>query len=135
MHELSITQSIVDAITERLGAVPVRRVRLEIGRLSGVVPDALRFCFELVTAGTTLDGATLEIDEPEGAARCRTCGSAFATSEVMPLCECGSADVEVLGGAGLRILAVELGDPPDDIDDEEVGTCARPADAAEPGSG
>ena len=48
---------------------PVRRVRLEIGRLSGVVPDAVRFCFDLVAAGTTLEGAVLEIDEPGGRVR------------------------------------------------------------------
>ncbi|MEU7813436.1 hydrogenase maturation nickel metallochaperone HypA [Pseudonocardia sp. NPDC049154] len=113
MHELSITQSVVDAIGERLGAAPVRRVRLEIGRLSGVVPDAVRFCFELVTAGTPLEGAVLEIDEPEGEARCRSCGAEFATSEVLPLCACGSADVEVLGGASLRIREVELVAPGD----------------------
>jgi len=126
MHELSITQSIVDTITERLGPVPLRRVRLEIGRLSGVVPDAVRFAFELVTAGTSLDGATLEIDEPDGEARCRTCGTAFATGEVLPLCACGSADVEVTGGAGLRIREVSYG---------EEEPCARPADAPRQASG
>ena len=41
-------------------------VRLRVGRLSGVVPDAMRFCFELVTAGTPLEGAALEIEQPEG---------------------------------------------------------------------
>ncbi|WP_181783112.1 hydrogenase maturation nickel metallochaperone HypA/HybF [Pseudonocardia pini] len=132
MHELSITQSVVDAVTARLGEARIRRVRLEVGRLSGVVPDALRFCFELVTAGTTLDGAVLEIEEPAGSARCRTCGVGFETTEVLPLCGCGSADVEVLGGAGLRILAVETGNVVDV--ESEVDPCARPADAAGPGS-
>ncbi|GAA4558217.1 hydrogenase maturation nickel metallochaperone HypA [Pseudonocardia xishanensis] len=122
MHELSLTQSVVDALTERLGPVRVRVVRLEVGRLSGVVPDAMRFCFELVTAGTTVEGAALEIVEPEGAARCRTCGAGFSTAEVLPLCPCGSADVEVTGGAGLRILAVEM-----EVEVEEP--CAEPADA------
>lgn len=126
MHELAITQAIVDAITERLGDTPVREVRLEIGKLSGVVPDAVRFAFELVTAGTGVEGAALEIDEPEGLARCRTCGTTFGTAEVMPLCECGSADVEVLGGTSLRIKEVQLG---------EEGTCARPADVESPTSG
>ena len=109
MHELSITQSIVDTIAQRLGPAPVHRVRLEIGRLSGVVPDSVRFCFELVTAGTTLEGAELEIDEPTGSARCRSCGSGFETVEVLPLCACGSADVEVLGGNALRIRNVTYG--------------------------
>jgi hydrogenase nickel incorporation protein HypA/HybF len=118
MHELSITQEVVDRIVERLGDVRVRRVRLEVGRLSGVVPDAMAFCFELVTAGTGLEGAALEIETPDGSARCRTCGAEFGTTEVLPLCGCGSADVEVTGGAGLRIRDVEVD-----------SACAPPADA------
>jgi hydrogenase nickel incorporation protein HypA/HybF len=130
MHELSITQSIVDTIADRLGPVSVHRVRLEIGKLSGVVPDAVRFAFELVTADTTLAGATLEIVEPEGSARCRDCGAEFATAEVLPLCACGSADVQVLGGDQLRIREVAY-----DQHDQEVEPCARPADAPGPASG
>src|SRR5207237_269762 len=62
MHELAITEGVVEAVTERTGRAPVTSVRLRVGRLSGVVPDAMRFCFELVTAGTPLAGAVLEID-------------------------------------------------------------------------
>lgn len=108
MHELSITQSVVTTITGRLGERPVRRVRLEVGRLSGVVPDAMRFCFEMVAAGTTCEGALLEIDEPTGTARCRSCGAEFETAEPLPLCDCGSADVAVTGGTQLRIREVEM---------------------------
>lgn len=127
MHELSITQSVVDTIAGRLGPARVHRVRLEIGKLSGVVPDAVMFCFELVTAGTTLEGAELVIDQPDGSARCRTCGSEFATAEVLPLCACGSADVHVLGGTSLRIRDVRY----EEVDE----ACARPADAADRTSG
>ena len=108
MHELSITQSVVTAVTQRMRDAQVRRIRLEVGRLSGLVPDSVRFCFEMVAAGTTCEGAELEIDEPPGRARCRTCGIAFDTSEVLPLCECGSADVAVEGGQELRIREVEV---------------------------
>jgi hydrogenase nickel incorporation protein HypA/HybF len=118
MHELSITQSVVEAITSRMGEAVVVRVRLEVGKLSGLVPDAVRFCFEMVAAGTTCAGATLEFDEPMGSARCRTCGAEFATAEVFPLCGCGSADIAVLGGTQLRIKEVEV-----------RGPCAEPADA------
>ena len=131
MHELSITQSIVDTIAQRLGDVPVNRVRLEIGKLSGVVPDAVRFAFELVTAGTTLDGARLEIVEPAGSARCRGCGAEFGTTEVLPLCACGSANVQVLGGDQLRIREVEYGLR----EHGEVEPCAPPVDAPGPASG
>jgi len=54
MHELAVTQSVVDAVRQRTGEQRVLEVRLRVGRLSGVLPDALRFCFDLVTDGTPL---------------------------------------------------------------------------------
>ena len=108
MHELAITQSIVDTVCGRTDGARVTVVRLEIGKLSGVVPDAVRFCFDLVADGTTLDGATLQISEPTGEAQCRTCGQTFATSDLILLCECGSADVELLRGDQLLIKSVEV---------------------------
>ena len=41
MHELAITQSVVEAVTERTGSAPVVSVRVRVGRLAGVVPDAI----------------------------------------------------------------------------------------------
>jgi len=108
MHELAITQSVVDAVTQRTGSAPVASVRLRVGRLAGVVPDAMRFCFELVTAGTPLEGAALEFDRPEGRGRCRTCGAGLALTAPVLLCDCGSADVEVLAGRELAVASVVL---------------------------
>ena len=111
MHELAITQSVVEAVTERTGTAPVTVVMLRVGRLAGVVPDAMRFCFELVTAGTPLEGAELEIEEPEGRGRCRTCGAEFPLPDLVLLCDCGSADVEILAGRELAIASVVLATP------------------------
>ncbi|WP_222263300.1 hydrogenase maturation nickel metallochaperone HypA/HybF [Modestobacter marinus] len=108
MHELAITQGVVDVVTARTGDVPVAGVRLRVGRLSGVVPDAMRFCFELVTAGTPLEGAALEFERPEGRARCRTCGQDFVLRDPVLLCGCGSADVEVVAGRELSVVSVVL---------------------------
>jgi hydrogenase nickel incorporation protein HypA/HybF len=108
MHELSITQSVVDAVVERFDGGLIRAVRLEIGRLSGVLPDAVRFCFDVVAAGTAAEGARLEIEEPAGRVRCRDCTEEFELEDLIPLCRCGSARVEVLAGAELRILSVEV---------------------------
>lgn len=66
MHELSVAQAVVDEIVGKLGDADVVCVRLAIGRRSGVVVDSIRFCFDLVTEGTTLEGASLEVDEPPG---------------------------------------------------------------------
>lgn len=108
MHELAITQSVVESITDRLGDARVRRVSLSIGRLSGVVPDSVRFSFEVLTAGTGLDGAFLDIQEPMGWARCRSCGVETATTDAIVVCPCGSLDVAIVGGQDLRILSVEV---------------------------
>jgi hydrogenase nickel incorporation protein HypA/HybF len=108
VHELSIVQSVVDAIGERMGDARVGRVTLEIGRLSGVVADSVRFCFDLVAEGTTLDGARLEIVEPAGRATCRTCGAEIELADFFALCSCGSADLDVTAGEELRIREVEL---------------------------
>jgi hydrogenase nickel incorporation protein HypA/HybF len=108
MHELSITQSLVDAVLNRTGGRPVTGVNLRIGPLSGVLPDAVRFCFELVSAGTPLAGAALTIDEPQGRARCRSCLDEFDLADIFLLCPCGSADVEVLSGRELMVTSVEV---------------------------
>jgi hydrogenase nickel incorporation protein HypA/HybF len=113
MHELAITQGVVEAVTERTGTVPVVCVRLRVGRLSGVVPDAMQFCFELVTAGTPLEGATLELEQPEGRGRCRACGADVVLPDLVLLCPCGSADVEVVAGRELAVASVVLAAPVD----------------------
>ncbi|GAB2570881.1 hydrogenase maturation nickel metallochaperone HypA/HybF [Kribbella endophytica] len=108
MHELAVTESVVDAIVEKIGDGPVAAVRLEIGKLSGIVADSVRFCFEVVAQGTGLQGARLDIDEPSGRAYCRTCGDEFGLDEPILLCPCGSADLDILSGEQLRIISVEV---------------------------
>jgi hydrogenase nickel incorporation protein HypA/HybF len=108
VHELAITEGVVSAVMERLPEAKVTGVRLEIGALSGVVADSVRFCFDLVTQGTNLDGATLDIVEPAAACECRECGAEFAPDWPILACPCGSADVAVLSGADLRILSVQV---------------------------
>lgn len=108
MHELAIAESVVSSVLERTGDQHVSVVRLRVGRLAGVVPDALMFCFELATAGTDLEGATLEIEEVHGRAHCRTCEDDFTLADAFLLCDCGSADVQLLSGRELSVTSVEV---------------------------
>jgi hydrogenase nickel incorporation protein HypA/HybF len=66
MHELSIARNIVAIVAEAAGSRPVRRVTLEIGRFSCVLPESLEFCFDAVARGTALEGAVLEIRRLDG---------------------------------------------------------------------
>jgi hydrogenase nickel incorporation protein HypA/HybF len=109
VHELGITRGVVEAVRQRLPEATVTCVRLELGALSGIAADSVRFCFDLLTPGTNLDGASLEITETAARCRCNSCGDEFEPDDLLPLCPCGSADVEVLCGQGIRILSVQLG--------------------------
>lgn len=109
MHELAIAENIVDAICERADGRRVRRVIVRIGALTAVVPEAMRFCFDLACEGTVAEGARLEIEERPGAARCRLCGAEVELADPILLCPCGSADLAVTAGRELQIVSMEVG--------------------------
>jgi hydrogenase nickel incorporation protein HypA/HybF len=108
MHELSIANGIVEACAERAGAARVTRVRLEIGKLSAVLPDAVRFCFDICARDTVLEGATLEIVETPGRARCRDCDGEVSLMHLVGSCSCGSTNLQVIAGNELKIREMEL---------------------------
>lgn len=108
MHELAITQSVVDMVVERTAGRRVASVQVQVGKLSGVVGDAMRFCFDLATVDTPLEGAELEIEAVTGQASCRTCGGEFEVSDLILLCHCGSADVRIIAGDELLVTSVEM---------------------------
>ena len=108
MHELGITQEVVAIAVERAAGRRVTRVVLEIGKLSGVLPDAVRFCFDLCCEGTALDGASLEIVEPAGRARCEACGAEMALEQPFGRCGCGSSELRWISGMELRVRSMEV---------------------------
>lgn len=118
MHELSITRNVVAIVAERAGSARVTRVRLEIGALTAVIPDALRFCFDVCSHGTVLEGATLEIVEIPGRGRCGDCGAETALKALIGRCPaCGAGSLRVVAGEELKIKEMEL------------ESCAQPAAA------
>lgn len=108
MHELSIACNIVELVAQASGGRKVRRVTLEIGKLSGVAPDALAFCFPEVARGTDAEDAILEIREIEGVARCAACGEEFSTPTLLAVCSCGSVRHERTRGDELNIKSIEV---------------------------
>jgi hydrogenase nickel incorporation protein HypA/HybF len=108
MHELALTCSIVETAEEAAAGRQVVRVTLVIGKLSGVMVEAIRFSFDEVARGTALDGAALDIVEPEGQARCGACGAEFAVPDLLTPCRCGSFALTLLQGQELTIKSIEL---------------------------
>jgi len=108
MHELGITQNIVAIVGEAAKGRRVTRVTLEVGKLSGVMSDAIAFCFEVVAQGTVLEGASLEIREIEGRARCETCGLEFEAETLFTPCPCGSRRSKRIRGEELIVKSMEM---------------------------
>jgi hydrogenase nickel incorporation protein HypA/HybF len=109
MHELSIAESVVEIADRHARGRSVAKVELKVGHLRQVVPSALEFAFELVSEGTAVEGAEVEMHEVPAAGTCRTCGSHTALP-VFPLsCEhCGGFEVEVTQGEELSVEWLEL---------------------------
>lgn len=109
MHELSITQSVVEICEQNAGGRRVLSVTLELGALSGCVPDAVEFCFEACIKGTLLEGAKLNIERVEPKGLCRGCKKEFPVSAYYDSCpSCGGFEVELLRGEELRVKELEV---------------------------
>jgi hydrogenase nickel incorporation protein HypA/HybF len=112
MHELALAESVLE-IVERTarsnGAARVTAVRLEIGQLSHVEPEALRFSFDVVTRRTLADGARLEIVDVPGTAWCMQCSDTIAVPRRGEPCpRCGSFQLQVTGGDDMRVKDIEI---------------------------
>jgi hypothetical protein len=66
ISELSIAQAIVDIATRHARGRTVTAIELRVGHERDVAPVSLDFAFSLLTVGTALDGAELEIEQVVG---------------------------------------------------------------------
>ncbi|MEM9387289.1 MAG: hydrogenase maturation nickel metallochaperone HypA [Pseudomonadota bacterium] len=107
MHELGITRNIVAIVSDHAGASQVSRVALQIGALSAVMPDAIRFCFDICAKNTVVEGAQLEIEEVPGRGRCQRCGREFALDKPFGQCICGSRQIACIAGEEMKIKEME----------------------------
>jgi len=109
MHELAIAESVVEIASRHGDGRRVARVELKVGHLRQVVPSVLSFAFELLAAGTTLEGAELAIEDVPAAGACRSCGRRTPLPGFPLACaHCGGFDVEVTQGEELLVDALDL---------------------------
>jgi hydrogenase nickel incorporation protein HypA/HybF len=113
MHEMGIAMQIIEIATASIPQdtpdVRVERVNLKIGKLAAVVPESLRFCFEIASRETPLDGAQLTIDEIPVVARCKECHAEWVINEPVFRCAtCNSGKIDILSGRELNIDSIEI---------------------------
>ncbi|HEY4743621.1 MAG TPA: hydrogenase maturation nickel metallochaperone HypA [Desulfuromonadaceae bacterium] len=109
MHEMSITQGIIDICEQHAGGRRVIALDVEIGELSGVVPGAIEFCFEACSQGTLLEGARLTIISVPGQGRCQDCGGDTPLASIYGACaRCGGYRVRITAGEEMRVREIEV---------------------------
>jgi len=108
MHELGLCTSIVDAIEARAGARPVRRVRVRVGRLHHVHPEAFEQSFAVAAVGTVAEDAAADLVLLPVRSRCGSCDNRWDAEEVPFSCpDCASVDIELVGGDELLLESIE----------------------------
>ena len=111
MHEMSITQGIIDICEKSAGGRRVLSLDVEIGELSSVVPEAVEFCFEACSQGTQLEGARINIIRIPGSGHCLECGTDTPLVALFGACQqCGGYKVTVLAGEEMRVKEIEVED-------------------------
>ncbi|MDE2370029.1 MAG: hydrogenase maturation nickel metallochaperone HypA [Burkholderiales bacterium] len=112
MHEMSLAESMREIVLETAranGAKTVAAVRVGIGALAMVEPEALRFAFDVVKRDSIAETARLEIVHVPARAWCLACSRAVEVASRADLCPlCGSGQIQIDGGDDLRILDIEI---------------------------
>jgi hydrogenase nickel incorporation protein HypA/HybF len=108
VHELALCQAIVHTVTPRAAGRRIARVDVRIGHFRQVVPDSLRFSWELLTDGTDLAGCELVIDHVPAVIDCRDCGERTTLELPILLCRrCESSEVTLVTGEEFMIVSIE----------------------------
>jgi len=112
MHELSIAQSVLEAVraeADRRPGTRLCKVGLRVGELAGLDPEALRFGFEILVRETEFKSLQLEIEHCPRRQRCPQCGNEFAAHEYEWACPaCGALRTVCIGGDELEIAYLEI---------------------------
>jgi len=109
MHELSIAGAVVNTATRHAEGRRVAVVRVRVGRMRQVVPDSLRFCFDIVARDSVCEGARLELVEVDVHLRCRACAWEWLPDIPAFRCpNCSSADVSIEEGDELVVDEIEV---------------------------
>ncbi len=113
MHELSIAMSILEMAEEEAeerGGVRVTAIHLKLGKLSGVVKEALLSAYEMAREDTPLKDTQLIIEEVPIVVFCPSCQMQRPLSSVQLFCcaECGTPTSEVVQGKEMEVVALEI---------------------------
>ena len=113
MLEFGLVEGIIETVRERAGDRPVARVKVRIGTLHRAPNGPMEQAFEMVGAGTVVEGATLELVQMPVTSTCRDCGRVSSSDEMVLLCPgCDGTFIVYSGGDELLLESIEYRHPP-----------------------
>jgi hydrogenase nickel incorporation protein HypA/HybF len=114
MHELSVAQEILEIVKQYLpNPLPgsVKSIKLNVGRLSNILPDSLSFCYEALTEKTPLEDSKLVINELPLLISCPNCKAESEIELPVFACpSCGHNQIKIISGTELNVDEIELFD-------------------------
>ena len=113
MHELAITQSLLDLAlkhAQAAGAKKVNQLNVVIGQMSSVIDESVQFYWDFVAKDTIAEGATLNFERVPATMHCFNCNTQFTINNSKSfLCpNCQSAQVQVTGGNDFRLDSIDV---------------------------
>jgi hydrogenase nickel incorporation protein HypA/HybF len=109
---MSIVQGLIAIVKKEMdksGAARLRSVRVKIGEMSGILPDALNTAFEILTAGNEMNGAELNMDIAPLMGYCRKCNKEFKIIDYRFSCpDCGESEIDIVSGREMSIIEIEV---------------------------
>ena len=112
MHEVSIIQSLFETAIEQLqqaGGTNIHTLRVQVGLLSGVIPEALEFAFDGLKSGTPAESATLWIERIPATFSCSECGLVILVESFHFICpSCQSQMAVHKGGKELQLVEMDI---------------------------
>jgi len=112
MHEFSIAESLLSIVREEIARHSLKNVisvKIKVGRFTAIQPEALSFCFELITKNTSLKGVALDIEVLTIKVYCEECREHFELEEPFMICpKCHSWNVRIESGRELYIDEIEV---------------------------
>jgi hydrogenase nickel incorporation protein HypA/HybF len=112
VHELAITQSLLDTVLAEAKTAKAKKVTLihmVVGELSGVVDDCVQFYFDMMKKDTIAKEATLDFKPVPARVKCRDCSTDFHPEDEFWVCpNCGSYNMEIIAGKDCYIESIEV---------------------------
>ena len=109
MHELSVTQGILDIALKNAGTRKITQINLVIGQFSSIVDDSVQFYWDVISKDTAAEGARLHFERIPGEMTCQQCGHVFRPKgETFDCPSCASPVVKITKGEEFQVESIDV---------------------------